>query len=35
MTGPRFSVAKVVAACVLCVAVFAGLTLLVLHFRKP
>lgn len=32
-TAP-FSVAKLVAACLLCAAVFAGLTLLVLHFRR-
>jgi hypothetical protein len=34
MTTPRFSLAKLVAACLVCAAVFAGLTLLVLHFRK-
>jgi hypothetical protein len=28
------TVAKLVAACLLCVAVFTGLTLLVLHFRR-
>ena len=34
MTTPRFSAPKLVAACLLCLAVFAGLTILVLHFRK-
>jgi hypothetical protein len=31
----RFTLGKLILACLLCVAVFAGLTLLVLHFRKP
>jgi hypothetical protein len=34
--APRsLTVGKLIAACLLCLAVFAGLTLLVLHFRKP
>jgi hypothetical protein len=33
VTARRFGVAKLVAACLLCIAVFAALTLLVLHFR--
>lgn len=28
------TVAKLIAACILCVAVFGALTLLVLHFRR-
>lgn len=33
MATPRFSITKLILACLLCVAVVAGLTLLVLHFR--
>lgn len=31
---PRFTVGRLIAACLLCLAVFAGLTLLVIHFRR-
>jgi hypothetical protein len=31
----KFTVGRLIAACLLCLAVFAGLTLLVLHFRGP
>jgi len=34
--APRsLTITKLIVACLLCLAVFAGLTLLVLHFRKP
>jgi hypothetical protein len=35
MTPQARLVAKLVAACLLCLALFAGLALLVQHFRKP
>ena len=34
MRTPRFTVAKLVLACLLCLAVFAALSLVVIHFRK-
>jgi hypothetical protein len=34
MTVPARTVAKLIAACLLCLAVFAGLALLVQHFRR-
>jgi hypothetical protein len=34
MRTTSFSVAKLVAACLLCIAVLGGLTLLVLHLRR-
>jgi len=35
MPKARPTVAQLVLLCLLCLAVFAGLTLLVLHFRQP
>ena len=35
MTPKARLVAKLVAACFLCLAVFAGLALVVQHFRRP
>jgi hypothetical protein len=35
MATPRFTVGRLIAACLLCVAVFVGLTLLVVHLRQP